>query len=260
MKETLIAVDNVSRTYRDADGEPLEALKDVSLDIRKGEFITFIGPSGCGKTTLLRLIAGLDRPQRGRLSINGNEITGPSEKRGFVFQQPTLFPWATVYENVAVGLKARGVYKEKKYLIKDYTSMIGLGGFEKAYPHEISGGMAQRVAVVRSLINEPEILLLDEPFGALDAFKRIELQDQLLDIWRKTRATMAMVTHDVDEAIYMSERIVVMTPRPGRIASMIDVDLSGEKNRNNDDFIDLRKNILKMLHLAVDNPLPEYTI
>ncbi|MDR0644445.1 MAG: ABC transporter ATP-binding protein [Treponema sp.] len=260
MKETLIAINNIRRIYYGAGGEPLEALKDVSLDVRKGEFITFIGPSGCGKTTLLRLIAGLDRPQRGELSINGKGITGPSEKKGFIFQQPTLFPWATVYENVAIGLKARGVYNEKKYLIREYIEMIGLQGFEKAYPHEISGGMAQRAAIIRSLINEPEILLLDEPLGALDAFKRIELQGQLLDIWRKTRATMAMVTHDVDEAIYMSERIVIMTPRPGRIVSVIDVDLSGKRNRNNDDFIDLRKNILQTLHLVMDNPSPEYII
>ncbi|MDR2768197.1 MAG: ABC transporter ATP-binding protein [Treponema sp.] len=260
MSETLIDIQKVDRVYHDSQFNPVEALKEVSLQIQKGEFISLIGPSGCGKTTLLRLIAGLDKPQAGSLSIDGEEISAPSPERGYIFQQPTLYPWATVYENVAIGLKARKVYREKKYLIQNYLDMIGLSGFEKAFPHEISGGMAQRVAIIRALINEPKVLLLDEPLGSLDAFKRIELQNQLIDVWKKTGATMAMVTHDVDEAIYLSTRVAVMTARPGRIATIFDVQLGGERNRNNDDFIALRKKILEELHLGISRPQPEYAI
>jgi len=256
----IIEIQNVSRVYHDTNFNPVEALKDVSLTIKKGEFITFIGPSGCGKTTLLRLIAGLDRPQGGKVFSDGEEITGPSHRRGYIFQQSTLFPWATVHDNVAVGLKTRGVYQAEKGRIKEYIDLIGLTGFEKSYPHEISGGMAQRVAIIRALINEPEILLLDEPLGSLDAFKRIELQDQLLDIWKKTGATMAMVTHDVDEAIILSTRIVIMSSRPGRFVKILDVDLEKTRNRNDDDFIALRKRILEELHLGISRPLPEYAI
>jgi ABC-type nitrate/sulfonate/bicarbonate transport system ATPase subunit len=257
---SVIDIQNVSRVYHDTNYNPVEALKEVSLTIQKGEFITFIGPSGCGKTTLLRLIAGLDRPQGGKIFSDGEEIAGPSHRRGYIFQQSTLFPWATVYDNVALGLKARGIYKEKKSNIKEYIDMIGLTGFEKSFPHEISGGMAQRVAIIRALINEPEILLLDEPLGSLDAFKRIELQDQLMDIWTKTGATMAMVTHDVDEAIILSSRIVIMTPRPGRIVRILEVELEKNRNRNDDEFLALRKRILEELHLGISQPLPEYAI
>jgi ABC-type nitrate/sulfonate/bicarbonate transport system ATPase subunit len=260
MSETLIEIKKVNRIYRDTNGNPLVALKDINLNIQKGEFITLIGPSGCGKTTLLRLIAGLDRPQSGSLLIDGVEIEAPSYERGYIFQQPTLFPWATVYDNVALGLKARKIYHEKKELVQEFITMIGLTGFEKSYPHEISGGMAQRVAIIRALINEPKVLLLDEPLGALDAFKRIELQDQLIDIWEKTGATMAMVTHDVDEAIYLSRRIVIMTPRPGQIVDVIDVDIGEDRNRNSDSFIALRKRILEQLHLVISRPPPEYAI
>jgi ABC-type nitrate/sulfonate/bicarbonate transport system ATPase subunit len=257
---TLIEVKNVTRVYRDTNGNPVYALKDVDLDIQEGEFISIIGPSGCGKTTLLRLIAGLDKPEKGTLKINGEEIGGPSFERGYIFQQAALFPWATVYDNVALGLKARKIFQANREKVQDYINLIGLDGFEKAYPHEISGGMAQRVAIIRSLINEPKVLLLDEPLGALDAFKRIELQEQLIGIWKKTKATMVMVTHDVDEAISLSGRIVIMTPRPGRIVHIVDVDLGPDRNRNNDDFIALRKLILEELHLVISQPQPEYAI
>jgi ABC-type nitrate/sulfonate/bicarbonate transport system ATPase subunit len=256
----LIEVKNVARVYRDTGGNPVYALKDVNLDIEEGEFISIIGPSGCGKTTLLRLIAGLDRSEEGSLFVDGKEITAPSYERGYIFQQPALFPWATVYDNVALGLKARKVFKENKKKVQGFINMIGLEGFERAYPHELSGGMAQRVAIIRSLINEPRVLLLDEPLGALDAFKRLELQEQLAGIWKKTGATMVMVTHDVDEAIALSGRIVIMTPRPGRIVNIVTVDINPARNRNNDDFISLRKKILEELHLVISRPQPEYTI
>jgi ABC-type nitrate/sulfonate/bicarbonate transport system ATPase subunit len=256
----LIEVKNVTRVYRDTGGNPVYALKDVSLDIEEGEFISIIGPSGCGKTTLLRLIAGLDRPEEGSLSIGGEEITGPSYERGYIFQQPALFPWATVYDNAALGLKARKIFAEHKEKVQEFINMIGLEGFERAYPHELSGGMAQRVAIIRSLINEPKVLLLDEPLGALDAFKRMELQEQLAGVWKKTGATMVMVTHDVDEAIALSDRIVIMTPRPGHIVSIAAVGLEESRDRNSDDFISLRKKILEELHLVISRPQPEYSI
>ncbi|AEF80245.1 ABC transporter ATP-binding protein [Leadbettera azotonutricia] len=254
-----IDIKKVNRVYRDTNGNPLYALKDIDLEIAKGEFVSIVGPSGCGKTTLLRLIAGLDRPQSGSLAIEGQEITRPSHEQGYVFQQSTLFPWASVHDNVAMGLKARGIYKGREDQVKNYIDMIGLTGFEKSYPHEISGGMAQRVAIIRALINEPKVLLLDEPLGALDAFKRIELQALLLDVWTKTNTTMVMVTHDVDEAISLSTRIVIMTPRPGQITDIFDVNL-GERDRNNDDFIELRKKILEVLHIAISQPQVEYNL
>jgi ABC-type nitrate/sulfonate/bicarbonate transport system ATPase subunit len=259
----LIDVQNVTRIYRDSSGNPVYALKQVDLAVEKGEFVSIIGPSGCGKTTLLRLIAGLDRPEEGNLAINGTEIRGPGYERGYIFQQAALFPWATVHDNVALGLKARKIYAANgapREKVREYIRMIGLDGFENAYPHELSGGMAQRVAIIRSLINEPEVLLLDEPFGALDAFKRIELQEQLARIWKQTGATMVMVTHDVDEAIALSNRIVIMTPRPGHIVRIVDVPLTAARDRNSDDFLTLRKHILEELHLVISKPQPEYTI
>ena len=258
--DTIIKLRDISRIYRDTNYNPVEALSGVNLDIKKGEFLTLIGPSGCGKTTLLRLAAGLDMPQAGTIQVMGQPITGPSPDRGLIFQQPTLFPWKTVYENVATGLIARGLLNEKKHLIQEYITMIGLAGFEKSFPHEISGGMAQRVAIIRALINEPSVLLLDEPLGALDAFKRIELQQMLIEIWKASKATFVMVTHDVDEAITLSSRIIIMTPRPGKIEQIVDVNLSGERGRNNDDFIALRKRILEALHLVSTRESSEYEI
>jgi len=249
-QEILINISGVNRVYYDTTGKATIALQDVNLDIRKGEFITFIGPSGCGKTTLLRLIAGLDTPQSGIVSIEGQPVEKPGFERGFVFQQAALFPWKTVEDNIAIGLKARNVYKEKKQNIKDYIDLIGLTGFEKAYPHEISGGMAQRVAIARALINEPKVLLLDEPLGALDAFTRIELQNTIRDIWKRTGITIVLVTHDVDEAIFLSDRIAIMTARPGRISEVIPVNLKSERDRNDDDFIILRRKVLEKLELA----------
>jgi ABC-type nitrate/sulfonate/bicarbonate transport system ATPase subunit len=249
-QEILIKISGVNRVYYDTTGKATVALQDVDLDIRKGEFITFIGPSGCGKTTLLRLIAGLDSPQSGVVSIEGQPIEKPGYERGFVFQQAALFPWKTVEENIAIGLKARKVFKEKKLYIKDYIDLIGLTGFEKAYPHEISGGMAQRVAIARALINEPKVLLLDEPLGALDAFTRIELQTTIRRIWEKTGTTIVLVTHDVDEAVFLSDRIAIMTARPGRISEVITVNLKPERDRNDDEFIILRRRVLEKLELA----------
>lgn len=258
--ENLIEIVSVDRTYVDANDNTVEALKGINLLIKKGEFISIIGSSGCGKTTLLRLIAGLDTPESGRITLEGEEITGPDPHRGYVFQQGSLFPWLTVEKNIASGLKARGVYKENKADVAQYIELIGLNGFEKSYPHQISGGMAQRVAIARALINRPAALLLDEPMGALDSFTRADLQDKLLELWRRDSTTMILVTHDVDEAIYLSDRIVVMTPRPGKISEILDVHLSRARNRSGTEFMALRRSILEKLHLASASPQPEYTI
>jgi ABC-type nitrate/sulfonate/bicarbonate transport system ATPase subunit len=246
----MINIRHVNRIYYDTSGLPVEALRDASLDIRQGEFFSLTGPSGCGKTTLLRLIAGLDSPQSGELLIDGQRIEAPSHERGYVFQQAALFPWKTVEENIATGLKARNVYKEKKGLVPEYIRLVGLNGFAKSYPHELSGGMVQRVAIARALINEPKVLLLDEPMGALDAFTRIELQDTVRKIRQETGTTIVLVTHDVDEAIYLSDRIAIMSTRPGKINEIVDVDISSDRDRNRDDFIGLRRRVLEKLHLA----------
>ena len=259
-REGLIEIASVDRTYVDTNDNEVEALKDISLTVREGEFLSIIGPSGCGKTTLLRLVAGLDTPKAGKITLKGEEITAPDPQRGYVFQQGSLFPWLTVEKNIAAGLKARGVYQEKKEEVARFIDLVGLKGFEKVYPHQISGGMAQRVAIARALINRPVALLLDEPMGALDAFTRADLQDKLLELWEKDGTTMILVTHDVDEAIYLSDRIVVMTPRPGTISEILDVRLPRPRQRGDAEFLTLRKEILEKLHLASALPQPEYTI
>jgi NitT/TauT family transport system ATP-binding protein/sulfonate transport system ATP-binding protein len=259
-RPVLIDIRHVSRVYQ-GDGEAAtHALEDVSLAVHEGEFVSLIGPSGCGKTTLLRLIAGLDFPQAGTLAVDGRPIEGPSHERGYVFQQGALYPWATVEGNIATGLKARGVYRRQRHRVAEFVDLVGLSGFGKAYPHQVSGGMAQRVAIARALINEPKALLLDEPMGALDSFTRIELQDKLIDLWKKLASTMVLVTHDVDEAIYLSDRIVIMTPRPGRISEVIDVGLGRPRARNDPGFLRLRSLILEKLHLAGSRPDPEFSI
>jgi NitT/TauT family transport system ATP-binding protein/sulfonate transport system ATP-binding protein len=256
----LIDIQHVTRIYQAGDDSATHALDDVSLTVGEGEFVSLIGPSGCGKTTLLRLIAGLDFPQAGTLLVDGRPIEGPSYERGYVFQQGALYPWATVEGNIATGLKARGVYRAQRHRVAEFIDLVGLSGFERAYPHQISGGMAQRVAIARALINEPTALLLDEPMGALDSFTRIELQDKLVDLWRNLGSTMLLVTHDVDEAVYLSDRIVIMTPRPGRISEVIDVEFGRPRSRNDPDFLRLRSLILEKLHLAGSRPDPEFSI
>lgn len=259
-RENLIEITSVDRTYVDANDNTVEALRGIDLSIRKGEFLSIIGPSGCGKTTLLRLLAGLDAPEAGTITLAGEKIAGPDPQRGYVFQQSSLFPWLNVEKNIASGLKARGVYQKQKGEIAKYISLIGLNGFEKAYPHQISGGMAQRVAIARALINRPAALLLDEPMGALDSFTRYALQDKLLELWETDRATMVLVTHDVDEAIYLSDRIVIMTPRPGKISEILAVGLSRPRQRGDVEFLELRRSILEKLHLASARKDPEYMI
>jgi ABC-type nitrate/sulfonate/bicarbonate transport system ATPase subunit len=255
----ILTLANVSQTFTGPDGAPIEVLRDVSLTVEKKEFVSIIGPSGCGKTTLLRLIAGLARPQSGTLLINDTPIKSASSERGYIFQQSGLFPWLTLEKNVAAGLKARGVFSAHKADVQKHIDLVGLNGFEKSYPHQISGGMAQRAAIARALINNPAVLLLDEPLGALDSFTRMNLQDELIRLWQERGNTMLMITHDIDEAIYLSQRIVVMSPRPGRIAKILDVPMNYPRNRAAVDFTALRTQILKLMDFARDVQ-EEYTI
>ena len=226
------------------------ALDRVSLNVAAGELVSLIGPSGCGKSTLLRLSAGLDRPTSGELWVGYERIQGPSAERGLVFQDPSLFPWLTVRKNLEAGLNARGVLHEKRKEVDEFLELVGLETFANNYPHHLSGGMAQRVALARALINHPKVLHLDEPLGALDAFTRMRMQDEVLRLWESRGTTMLLVTHDIDEAIYMSDRIVIMTPRPGRIERSIPVDLDRPRQRNSAKFLELRSEILEHLHFT----------
>lgn len=227
-----------------------EALSNTSLTIAAGELVSLIGPSGCGKSTLLRLIAGLDSADSGEVLIGSQPISEPGAERGLVFQDPNLFPWLTVRRNIEVGLVARGVLREKRNEVDEFMRLVGLEAFGDAYPHHLSGGMAQRVALARALINHPKVLLLDEPLGALDAFTRMRMQDEVLRLWQTRRTTILFVTHDIDEAIYMSDRIMIMTQPPGRIDREIDIDLLRPRDRTSQPFVRLRSQILEHLHLA----------
>ncbi|MDB6155802.1 MAG: ssuB [Chthoniobacteraceae bacterium] len=247
-----LRVDGVSKAFRGADGVSTRtfALDNVSLSVAAGELISIVGPSGCGKSTLLRLIAGLDSPNSGELRVGSEVITAPNAERGLVFQDPNLFPWLTVRRNIEIGLVARGLLREKRHEVDEFMRLVGLEAFANAFPHHLSGGMAQRVALARALINHPKLLLLDEPLGALDAFTRMRMQDEVLRLWRARQTTMVLVTHDIDEAIYMSDRIVIMSPRPGRIERVIVVELDRPRHRNSPEFLNLRGEILELLHFA----------
>lgn len=226
------------------------ALDKISLSLAAGELASLVGPSGCGKSTLLRLVAGLDSPDSGELMVGAESITGPNAERGLVFQDPNLFPWLTVRRNIEVGLVARGLLQKRRHEVDEFMRLVGLESFADAFPHHLSGGMAQRVALARALINHPKLLLLDEPLGALDAFTRMRMQDEVLRLWQARRTTMLLVTHDIDEAIYMSDRIVIMTQRPGRIERTIPVDLPRPRDRSSTGFLQLRGEILELLHFA----------
>jgi NitT/TauT family transport system ATP-binding protein len=207
-------------------GAPVTALEDVSFDVHSGEFLVIVGPSGCGKSTLLDLLGGLTRPSSGQILLDGTPVTGPGLDRGVVFQQYALFPWRTTLSNVEFGLEARGLSRRERVARARYfLDLVGLSGFHDRYPHELSGGMKQRVAIARSLAFDPDVLLMDEPFAALDAQTRDGLQDELLRIWEKTGKTVVFITHGIEEAVYLGQRVAVMTSRPGRIKQILDVPL-----------------------------------
>ncbi|NUB05228.1 ABC transporter ATP-binding protein [Azospirillum sp. Vi22] len=237
----------VGKTYA-VDGRPLTVLQGIDLRIEPGEFLAIVGASGCGKSTLLRLIIGLDDGYDGDILLDGHRITGPGLERGIVFQEHRLFPWLTVEENVGIGLEATAVpAAEKRRAIREHIALVGLSGFETAYPYQLSGGMAQRAAIARGLVNRPEILLLDEPLGALDSLTRAHLQDELLRIWTQENVTMLLVTHDVEEAVYLADRVVVMEPRPGRIRRVLPVDLPRPRNRAAPAFAAVKETIIQEL-------------
>ncbi|WP_456472264.1 ABC transporter ATP-binding protein [Methanocaldococcus sp.] len=242
-----LVVENVSKVY-EFNGNRVEALKNINLEIEENEFFTVMGPSGCGKTTLLRIIAGLENPTTGRVLLDGREVKGPGADRGVVFQQYTLMPWRTVLKNVTFGLELKGIpKKEREEIAKKFIEMVGLKGFENAYPHQLSGGMQQRVAIARTLANDPEVVLMDEPFAALDAQTRAILQNELLKIWEKDKKTVFFVTHSIDEAIYLSDRVAIMTARPGRIKDIIEIDLERPRDKNSVEFLEYRKKIVNIL-------------
>jgi ABC-type nitrate/sulfonate/bicarbonate transport system ATPase subunit len=221
----------VGKSYALPEG-PLTVLKDIQLEVEPGQFVCIVGASGCGKSTLLRLIVGLEQDYEGEIQLDGQRVSGTSLDRGIVFQDHRLFPWMTVEQNVAIALINHDLSKaEKARRVREHIALVNLSGFEKAYPHQLSGGMAQRAAIARVLVNQPKILLLDEPFGALDALTRVYLQRELQRIWLRQRSTVLMVTHDVDEALFLADRLVVMDARPGRIRRIVPIPLPHPRDR-----------------------------
>ncbi len=254
-----IKISGVGKRFVSPEGETIDALADINLNIKAGTFISLIGPSGCGKSTLLRLIAGLTFPDEGMLTLDGIQIRCADCERGFMFQSHMLFQWLTIYENVAFSLKARGLYRQHKTKVDEFIEMVGLKGFENYYPHQLSGGMCQRASLARALVGHPKVLLLDEPLGALDAFTRMNMQEEILRIRKEQAMTMIMVTHDVDEAVYMSDFIVVMTPRPGRIIKTVDISSFGHpRARSGEDFLHYHATILRLLDYGGTIQEPEY--
>ena len=227
-----VTITNVSRIFTKEDGSTVHALDNVNLDVQNREFICIIGPSGCGKTTLLRILAGLDFPTSGTITLDDVPIKGPGPKRGMVFQEYSLFPWRSVIDNVTFGLEICGTNKkEARRIAMSYLELVGLSKFAKSYPDELSGGMKQRVAIARALVNDPKVLLMDEPFGAVDAQTRNRLQQELLNIWERDRKTVLFITHSVDEAVFLADRVVVFTARPGRIKEIFEIDLRRPRDR-----------------------------
>lgn len=227
------------------------AVEDIDIEVAAGEFLVLVGPSGCGKSTLLDLLGGLTSPTSGRILLDGKQITGPGLDRGIVFQQYALLPWRTARHNIEFGLEAKGVKKrERRELAEHYLELVGLEGFADRYPHELSGGMKQRVAIARSLAFDPEVLLMDEPFAALDAQTRESLQDELLRIWKATGKTILFITHGIDEALYLGQRVAVLTSRPGRVKTIIDIDInkSVADVRSSEEFREYRHRIWTLLH------------
>ena len=241
---TALRIDNVSKHYA-LEGKPLEVLKDISLDIAQGEFVAIVGASGCGKSTLLRLIAGLDSEYDGQIIWQGSRVQEPSLDRGIVFQEHRLFPWMTVQQNVALAFEATSVPEsERRERVQKQIALVGLGGFETAYPHQISGGMSQRVAIARALVLRPKLLLLDEPFGALDALTRLKLQQELQRLWENDGLTTVLVTHDVEEAVFLADRIVVMNSRPGTVRRVVRVPLDRPRVRSSTEFQRIKEDVL----------------
>lgn len=250
-KKVALEMHHVSKSFAKVENDEVtHALNEINLQAQSGEFVSLVGPSGCGKSTILRLVAGLIMPTTGKVTVDGKEITEPSPERGMMFQKSTLFPWLTVEKNIAFSLKMQGKLKGNEEKVERMLRVIGLESFRNDYPGQLSGGMAQRVALMRSLINEPDILLLDEPLGALDAFTRMNMQDEILKIWQEKGQLALMVTHDVDEAVYMGTRVIVMDANPGRVVADIKVDEEYPRDRSSKAFVEYRNEILNRLHFG----------
>jgi NitT/TauT family transport system ATP-binding protein len=244
-----LEIRNLNKSFLREDGTRLVVLENVSLNVKDREFVCVLGSSGCGKTTLLRMIAGLDTAESGTILLEGEEMKGTSPKVGMVFQEYSLFPWRTVIDNIAFGLEMRGMAKEERYRIAgQYLDLVNLSQFRDSFPSELSGGMRQRVAVARALALDPVLLLMDEPFGALDAQTRNKLQHELLDIWEKTKKTVVFITHSVDEAVFLADRIIVLTPRPGRICQVFEIPLPRPRDRTSVKFGELRRDVLDLIN------------
>ncbi|MDH7795471.1 MULTISPECIES: ABC transporter ATP-binding protein [unclassified Beijerinckia] len=242
-----LSLRGVGKQYQ-VDGRDLPVLRQIDIDLRRGEFLSIVGASGCGKSTLLRLIVGLDDQFDGDILIDGQAIQGPGGERSIVFQDHRLFPWLTIADNVALGLDSFDIAaKERDQRVAELLELVGLSNFAGAYPHQLSGGMAQRAAIARALVSDPEILLMDEPFGALDSLTRSYLQEELLRIWAARKVTAIVVTHDVEEALFLSDTVIVMEPRPGRIQNLIHVDLPRPRDRASPAFSALKTKILSTL-------------
>ncbi len=239
-----ISISHVKKEF-EIDKESLLVLKDINLEIEPGDIVSIIGGSGCGKSTLLRLIAGLDYPNDGQILIDGRKVEKPSVDVGVLFQESRLLPWENVTKNIAFGLPEKFPKEEKADLVKKYIHLVGLDGFEKALPGQLSGGMQKRVAIARTLINRPHILLLDEPFGALDAFTKMNLQEEVVRIWNEEKMTTVLVTHDIDEAIFMGNKIIIMSAKPGVVKDIVNVELPNPRSRTSYDFEQIRLKVYK---------------
>jgi sulfonate transport system ATP-binding protein len=253
-----IHIEKLRKTYGGPGGGAVVALRDVSLEVAPGEALAIVGASGCGKSTLLRIIAGLELDHEGSVEVGGAPVRGPGLDRGVVFQEHRLLPWLTVEKNVAFGVVDLPA-AERRRTVGEHIDLVGLRGFEHAYPHQLSGGMAQRVAIARALAPRPAVLLLDEPFGALDAFTRIQMQEELRRIWEAERTTLVLVTHDIDEALFLGDRVVVLGSRPGTVRKVVDVDLPRPRDRTSWQFTTLRKTVYREFFKGED-VAPEYAI
>ena len=244
-----LEIRDLNKSFAKDDGSRLVVLDHITFDVKNKEFVCILGSSGCGKTTLLRMIAGLDTAESGTIVLDGEEMKGTNPKVGMVFQEYSLFPWRTVIDNIAFGLEMQGIAKEERYRIAErYLRLVNLMQFRDSYPSELSGGMRQRVAVARALALDPVLLLMDEPFGALDAQTRNMLQQELLEIWEETKKTIIFITHSVDEAVFLSDRIIVLTPRPGRICRIFPVGLPRPRDRTSPEFAQVRREVLDLIN------------
>lgn len=256
-----IIVKQLSKTYQGEDNVQVHALSDINLEIKDGEFVCVLGPSGCGKSTFLEILAGLQPASSGRILIGEKDVNRPSRDIGVVFQDASLFPWRTILDNVKFGLEVGGVSKQERHeRALHYIDMVNLNGFEHHYPHQLSGGMRQRAGLARTLVANPKVLLMDEPFGAVDYLTRLQLQADVTSIWEKERKTVVFITHDVPEAVYLADRVIIFSPRPGRIRSIYDVPFPRPRENDHPLLLELQKEIYSVLNVRDMTEGAEYAI